>query len=501
MDTAAILKENAELKDENASLKNRLKWLERHVFGRKSEKQQEPNPFQLSMDFGEDTPPVEEQEYEEVEVKAHKKRVKKRPNNLVTKEGLRFEEGTPVETIQIKPEGIEALPDDQVMVRHHYKIAQNPKTYKVIHIEYHSIKRGDEIFNPPAQPAVFEKSITDVSFLAMMLLDKFLYHLPLYRQHQRLTAAGIHVSRSSLVNWVTRLGQLLAPIADAQKASILLSAILAIDETPVKAGRDLSKKKMKTGCIWPMMGDQKEIVFSFTPTKNFADLKSVIGDYKGLLLTDGNTTYKSYCEECEDRTLANCWVHTRRYFERAGDDQPELSKRALGMIGALYQIEDRITKKKLEGVEKRDFRQKHSLPVVNQFFEWVQDQIRRSNGSKKEPFNVALNYAAAREEMLRVYLSDPELQPDTNHLERALRVIPMGRKNWLFAWNEIGADTLCVIQSLIVTCKMQEIDPYVYLVDVLQRVGEYPASKVADLTPRLWREKFADNPMKSIIDC
>ena len=500
MEHAEIIKENTRLKAEIATLKNKLKWLERHVFGRKSEKQKETNPLQLSFDFGDDLEPVETPEYEEIAVKAHKKRVKKRPNNLVTKEGLRFEEGTPIETIQVKPEGIESLPDDQVMVRHHYKIAQNPKTYKVLHIEYHSIKRGDEIFNPPVQPAVFDKSIADVSFLAMMLLDKFLYHLPLYRQHQRLKAAGIHVSRASLVNWVTRLGQLLAPIADAQKASILLSAILAIDETPVKAGRDLAKKKMKTGCIWPMIGDQNEILFSFTPTKNFSDLTRVIGDYQGTLLTDGNTTYKAYCEACSDRTLANCWVHTRRYFERAEQDQPDGSKKALGMIGALYHIEDKIKQKKLEGVEKRDFRQTHSLPIVDQFFTWVNDQIRRSNGSSKEPFNIALNYAAVREKMLRIYLDDPDCHPDTNHLERALRVIPMGRKNWLFAWNEIGADTLCIIQSLIVTCKMQQIDPYVYLVDVLQRVGEYPASKVADLTPRRWKEKFAADPMKSLID-
>ena len=418
----------------------------------------------------------------------------------MTKEGLRFEEGTPVENIQIKPEGIEALPEDQVMIRHHYKIAQNPKTYKVIHIEYHSIKRGDEIFNPPVQPAVFEKSITDVSFLAMMLLDKFLYHLPLYRQHQRLTAAGIHIARSSMINWVTRLGQLLAPIADAQKASILLSSILAIDETAIKAGRDPTKKKMKTGCIWPMMGYQKEMLFSFTPTKNFNDLKSVIGDYKGVLLTDANKTYQAYCQASKDRTHANCWAHTRRYFERAAEDQPKLSAKALAMIGALYNIEDKITEKKLKDVAKRDFRQQHSLPIVNEFFHWVQDRIKRSSGSKKEPFNIALNYAENREPMLRVYLSDPDLQLDTNHLERALRVIPMGRKNWLFAWNEVGADTLCIIQSLIVTCKFQQIDPYTYLVDVLQRVGQYPATKVADLTPRLWKEKFADNPMKSIID-
>ena len=129
------------------------------------------------------------------------------------------------------------------------------------------------------------------------------------------------------------------------------------------------------------------------------------------------------------------------------------------MIGALYQIEDKIKDKKLKGVEKRDNMQAHSLAVVDEFFEWAQDQIRRSTGSKKEPFNIALNYAVAREEMLRVYLSDPELKPDTNHLERALRVIPMVRKNWLFASNEVGADTLCVIRSLVVTCKMQGIDP------------------------------------------
>ena len=96
-----------------------------------------------------------------------------------------------------------------------------------------------------------------------------------------------------------------------------------------------------------------------------------------------------------------------------------------------------------------------------------------------------------------MFLSDPDVPIDTNHLERGLRVIPTGKKSWLFCWTEIGAKRVGVIQSLLVTCKLQGVDPYTYLVDVLQRISEHPASRVIELTPREWKTKFADNPMKS----
>jgi len=86
---------------------------------------------------------------------------------------------------------------------------------------------------------------------------------------------------------------------------------------------------------------------------------------------------------------------------------------------------------------------------------------------------------------------------DTNHLERALRVIPMGRRNWLFCWTELGAQQVGIMQSLIVTCRLHGVDPYEYLVDVLQRVGQHPASRVDELTPRLWKQHFAPNPLRS----
>jgi transposase len=98
-----------------------------------------------------------------------------------------------------------------------------------------------------------------------------------------------------------------------------------------------------------------------------------------------------------------------------------------------------------------------------------------------------------------VYLDDPDVAIDTNAIERALRVIPMGRKNWLFCWTELGAHQIGVIQSLLVTCKLHDIDPYDYLVDVLQRISEHPNSKIEELTPRRWKELFASNPMRSAL--
>ena len=96
-----------------------------------------------------------------------------------------------------------------------------------------------------------------------------------------------------------------------------------------------------------------------------------------------------------------------------------------------------------------------------------------------------------------MFLEDPDVPMDTNHLEREIRPIPLGRKNWLFCWTELGAEHVGIIQSLISTCKLHDVNPYTYLIDVLQRVNTHPASKVHELTPRLWKEKFGDSPMRS----
>lgn len=142
----------------------------------------------------------------------------------------------------------------------------------------------------------------------------------------------------------------------------------------------------------------------------------------------------------------------------------------------------------------------HSKPLVERFFAWIDRRLAHHGLKPKDPFITALSYSRERRDALQVFLTDPDVPMDTNHIERALRVIPMGRKNWLFCWTELGAKHVGIVQGLLVTCELHCIDPYTYLVDVLQRVSEHPAARVAELTPRNWKSRFADNPMRSDID-
>ena len=166
-------------------------------------------------------------------------------------------------------------------------------------------------------------------------------------------------------------------------------------------------------------------------------------------------------------------------------------------IGALYRIEAQIRAQALTGAAKRDWRLTHAKPVVDAFFVWAETQIERAALLPSNPLTKALHYALERREALSVYLDDPEVPIDTNHLERALRPIPMGRKAWLFCWSEVGAEAVATLQSLMVTCRLHDIDPYDYLVDVLQRIDRHPAREVHLLTPRLWKQHFAADPLRS----
>ena len=166
-----------------------------------------------------------------------------------------------------------------------------------------------------------------------------------------------------------------------------------------------------------------------------------------------------------------------------------------GRVWELGQI--LIQKKQLTGDKKQTYRLDHSKPVVDGFFAWCEEQLTDKSLLPDNPLIKAIGYIRNRQTELRVFLEDPDVPLDTNHLERALRPIPMGRHNWKFCWTELGAEHVGIIQSLICTCKIQGVDPYDYLVDVLQRISSHPANDVISLTPRVWKEKFAHAPMRS----
>jgi len=501
----AVQAENAALREQVTQLKHQLDWFKRQLFGAKSEKRIDIDTSQqadLLAGLGVTPPTMDKVPTERI---SYERRKKQRDANTVNDTGLRFDDSVPMETIEVPNPELADLPTDeleQISEKISYRLAQRPGSYVILKYVRKVIKRRDtQTLHTALMPAnVLEKSVADVSFLAGMLVDKFLYHLPLYRQYQRLQHSGITLSRATLTNLVRRSIDLLTPIVDAQMANILLSKILAMDETPIKAGRQ-EKGKMRQAYLWPVHGEQNEMVFSYTPTRNHDHVKAIIGDdYSGTLLTDGYEAYARYADVRDDVTHAQCWSHTRRYFERAKEAEPKYVEEALALIGTLYQHEKAIRKKPLTGKEKLAYRTKHSEPVIRSFWLWCYQQCHRTDLLPSNPLSKALKYAMNRQTSLQVFLSDPDVPLDTNHVERALRPIPMGRRNWLFCWTEIGAAQVGIIQSLLVTCKLQGVDPYTYLVDVLQRVSQHPASRVIELTPRVWKEKFADNPLRSDLD-
>lgn len=501
-----LLREHADLKEKFASIKSQLDWFKRQLFGKKSEKLTElDTSFIPDMFAGlvkDEQKPVEETKTVTVSAfQRKKKKVEGSPDDS----GLRFDPTVPVKEIQLPCPKLEADPDgyEVVSTKTTYRLAQRPSAYVVLKYVRKVIKPKAVVdakpITTPAPQNVLDKSFADVSFVAGMLIDKFDYHLPLYRQHRRLSQTGIMLSRSTLTNICHKAILLLEPVFDALFRSVLLSKILAMDETPIKYGRK-NKGKMNTGYYWPIFGDNNEIVFCFSPTRASHVVPELLGEFEGKLITDGYAAYERYTNKLGTATRGQCWIHARRPFDKSLKMEPESAKHALQMIAALYKHEDIIAEQNLTGEAKLNYRQEHSKPIVDAFFEWIKDQRQRLDLVKSNPLGKALLYSYDRERAMRVFLDDPNVPLDTNHLERQIRYIAMGKNSWLFCWTEVGAKQVGIIQSLICTCKLHGVDPYTYLVDVLQRVATHPASKVDVLIPRNWKEKFADNPMRSDLD-
>jgi transposase len=488
-----------------AALEHQLEWFRRQIFGQKSERfapEPDPNQLHLGETFPAPAAPVEERK----PITAHSRRSAQHDGAENSEELPFFDESkVPVRILTLYPSEVQGLAEDQYKIigeKVTYRIAQRPGAYEVLKIRRPVVKilSSAQILSVPSPPAILDGGRADVSFAAGLLMDKFAWHIPLYRQHQRLAAAGIRVSRP----WLTQVAQaiinLLTPIYEAQLASIRSSRVKAMDETPIKAGRS-GHGKMQTGYFWPIYGQLDEVCFPFHASRSADFVCHALGLKpvpNAVLLTDGYAAYEQYAEKT-GINHARCWAHGRRGFFDALTAEPAGAAEALEQIKAMYAVEEQIRERKLVGEDKLLHRLTHSKPLVELFFEWVDRQLARQGFTPTNPFIQALTYVRERRAGLEVFLTDPDVPIDTNHLERALRVVPMGRKSWLFCWTELGAKHVGIIQSLIVTCRLHGVDPHTYLVDVLQRISEHPASRVAELTPRLWKQHFAADPMRSEI--
>ena len=324
-DIAALLDNNSATQTANRQLTERvnelqlqLDWFKRQLFGEKSERRFSIDESR-QLALGEHLKATETVPTEETRIDGHVRR--KRLSGSEDDKKLRFDPSLPVREETLPCPEAEALdPGSYDIVSHKTssRLIEKPGTFEIVRYNRPVIKRKDTgaFITAEMPPDVLEGCMADVSVLACMLVNKFVYHLPLYRQHERMHQAGVYLSRSTLTNWAHRTSDLLVPIYHAQLSSILDSEVLAMDETPIKAGRK-GKGKMKTGYFWPIFGEQKEIAFVFAPTRATRVIHEALQGYQGVLLTDGYAGYERFVKATDGVTRAQCWSHTRRKFVEA----------------------------------------------------------------------------------------------------------------------------------------------------------------------------------------
>jgi transposase len=408
----------------------------------------------------------------------------------------------PVKVIEVEHPATKDIPEqDRQLISEDvvYRLAQRSPYLVLKYVtKVYKVKESGKFLTSRAPESVFPGSSADVSFLAGMLVDKFQHHMPLYRQHGRLLQSDIFLDRGTLTRQVHRTVEILEPIYYALMSSALQSPVLGVDETPTpavrKKGKGKEKGKIKDGYFWAFYGSHDEIFFLYSPSRAKKVLDEVLQGYSGVLLTDGYVAYESFVKGQKNILHAQCWTHSRRNFVYAEKVFPQQCADVLLIIQQLYSVEHEA---ELGSEELRHLRDKKSRPLVDALFTYLHKQVGESIFLPTNAFLKAAQYMLDRRAELEVFLDRPDVPLDTNHVERAIRPTVVGRKNWLFNFTEIGARYAAIAYSLIQSCVVADVNPTVYLTDVLQRIDTHPARDVHLLTPRMWAQNFADKPMIS----
>jgi transposase len=341
-------------------------------------------------------------------------------------------------------------------------------------------QEGVVIADLPAQP--IEKGRPGEGLLAQVLTSKYCDHMPLHRQEAIYRRHGVEIHRSTMCDWVGESAILLTPLVEEMHRQLLLSPKIHTDDTPVKA-RNGSGPEVHQGYLWAYIDIVNNVVFDYTPGHSREGPLVFLGDYAGYLQADAYQGYDAFFAQRRAQEVA-CWAHARRKFFDAQGSDPGRAVEMLVLIGDLYQIEQRAKDEGLDRDQIQALRQEHSKPILGVIEKrlalWVPQVLPKS------PIGKAIGYAQGQWEALNRYADDGILAIDNNLAERTLRMVAIGRKNWLFVGHDNGGHRAAIIYSLVASCKLCGIDPFAYFRDVLTRINTHPARRIAELMPRNW---------------
>jgi transposase len=334
---------------------------------------------------------------------------------------------------------------------------------------------------------VLPVSVLGKSFIASFITNKFAWHLPFFRQSQMLSQVGIEIERDVLINTANKVSKELAPIVRYMAQQICKAELVHIDETPCVVGvREGKKTTFKNhSYFWPILADGM-VVFHYTGNRKHSNVKEILGaNFRGILMSDGYEAYQSYGANHPEVSIALCWDHARRKFFEISKLEP-LAQEAVDRIGHLYRVEREIKERGLQGREISEYRKKHTLTHLNELLEWCKKTRDRACLLPKSKLLEAFNYLINHWGGLTVYLEHGIVPISNVIIEQQIRSLKLGAKNWLFAASEEGAEAVAIFNSLVCTCKINGINVFEYLNDVLGSLGSKSA---AQLTPIAWAEE------------
>ncbi len=466
-------------------LQEHIEYLKKQLYGPRSEKIQSDHP-QLPFDVGETTPDENEGAVADDEGAKPKRERRKAPHGRKP-----LPDHLPRERIEHLPEAEQltcACGKDKKRCGEDVteELEYIPASLKVIeHVRPRFACASCQ--EKPVQRAALARPIAKgrpgPGLLAHVAVSKYGDHLPLNRLSQIFEREGVHISRSTLADWIADSFDLLQPVLKGLKNSILQSDVIGNDDTKVVMQLNHRSGGRKTCYLWSSVGDRNEVYFDFTTGRGREGPTKFFGGYTGTVVVDGYAGYNELFAKGK-ATEAGCWAHARRYFHRALSTHPLQADEMVHLIKKLYKIE---TDLKGESVEKKhEVRQEKSVELVEGIFaqmeEWRSDVLPQSALGK------AIQYALNRKDALEVYLEDGRVPIDNNATERTIRAIALGRKNWLFTGSVEGGKRAAGMYSLVQTCKLHGVEPWAYLYDVFSKAPTLSDEELARLTPRLWKE-------------
>jgi len=345
----------------------------------------------------------------------------------------------------------------------------------------------ETLIQAPVPPHIIDKGIPTAGLLAQVLIAKYLDHVPLYRQEGIFGRAGLAIPRSSLAQWVGACGVKLQPLVDTLKSLLLTRAVLHADETPVpmlKPGLGRTHRAYLWSYSSSEYDELQAVVYDFADSRSGLHAREFLGTWTGRLVCDDYSGYKALFER--GVTEIGCMAHARRKFhDLYVNHRSDVAEEALRHFASLYEIERLGREQTLDADGRRQLRQQRAKPFAETLRQWLTRQLGQvPDGSATAK---AIKYSMGRWAALVRYIDDGDLPIDNNHIENRIRPVALGRGNWLFAGSLRAGQRAAAVMSLVQSAKLNALDPYVYLTDVLERLPTQPASRLEELLPHRWK--------------